>query len=51
MKTKPLMNREAVARAKGYDAGNESMRKAGRNKWSLADYQEAVRVQTEILEQ
>lgn len=34
---------ENLARAAAQDAGNRSMRKAGRKTWSREDYNEAVR--------
>jgi hypothetical protein len=36
-------SRHHVARAAGDDAGNASMRRAGKKKWSRADYNRAVR--------
>lgn len=38
----------ALARAAGQDAGNRSMRKAGRTTWSVADWNAAAEV-TETL--
>jgi hypothetical protein len=35
---------EAVCRAAGTDAGNRSMKRAGRTRWSEADFAEASRV-------
>jgi len=33
---------EPIARSAGWDAGNRSMKKAGRKKWSKKDYNVAV---------
>jgi hypothetical protein len=39
----------AIARAGGRDAGDRSMRKAGRKAWSWDDWNEAARVTNELL--
>lgn len=38
-----------LARAAALDAGNRSMRKAGRTSWSRADWNEAARVTNELM--
>lgn len=35
--------RYEIAHASGHDVANRSMRKAGRTKWSKADYNKAVK--------
>ena len=37
-----------LARAAGRDAGNQSMKRAGRKAWSHKDHAEAVRVYNEL---
>lgn len=39
---KPMALTLAMVYAAGHDAGNRSMRKAGRTKWSRADYNAAA---------
>jgi hypothetical protein len=40
-----------VARSAGEDAANRRMRKAGRRRWTLADYDHAVSVMSRVLDQ
>jgi hypothetical protein len=40
-----------IARAAGEDAANRRMRKAGRRRWTEADYNHAVNVMNHILAQ
>ena len=40
-----------IARAAGADAANRRMRKAGRHRWTAADYDHAVNVMHRVLEQ
>jgi hypothetical protein len=40
-----------IARAAGEDAANRRMRKAGRRRWTAADYDHAVAVMSRVLEQ
>jgi ribosomal protein L2 len=40
-----------VARSAGEDAANRRMRKAGRRRWTLADYDHAVSVMNRVLDQ
>lgn len=46
----PTISLHVVAFAAGTDAGNRSMRAAGRTKWNRADYNAAAREQARILE-
>lgn len=39
-----------IAHAAGWDAGNESMEKAGRTTWNEEDQREAVRVFNSVIE-
>lgn len=39
-----------LAHAAGWDAGNASMRKAGRTKWNRADYNLAARTTNRLLD-
>jgi hypothetical protein len=39
-----------IAHASGWDAGNRSMRKAGRSEWNEDDYNESIRVMNRLLE-
>lgn len=40
-----------IARSAGEDAANRRMRKAGRRRWTAADYDHAVTVMQRVLEQ
>ena len=40
-----------IARSAGEDAANRRMRKAGRRRWSVADYDHAVDVMNHVLGQ
>jgi hypothetical protein len=40
-----------IARSAGEDAANRRMRKAGRRRWTAADYDHAVDVMNRLLEQ
>jgi ribosomal protein L2 len=40
-----------IARSAGEDAANRRMRKAGRRRWTAADYDHAVTVMNRVLEQ
>ena len=40
-----------IARSAGEDAANRRMRKAGRRRWTAADYDHAVDVMNHLLEQ
>jgi ribosomal protein L2 len=40
-----------IARAAGEDAANRRMRKAGRRRWTAADYDHAVAVMNHVLAQ
>ena len=40
-----------IARAAGEDAANRRMRKAGRRRWTAADYEHAINVMNRLLEQ
>lgn len=37
------MTQQSLAHAAGWDAGNRSMRRAGRSRWNAEDYNAAVR--------
>lgn len=45
----PILTYE-IARAAGMDAGNASMRKNGRAKWNLADWNAAARVMGSLID-
>ena len=40
-----------IARSAGEDAANRCMRKAGRRRWTVADYDHAVNVMNHVLAQ
>ena len=45
----PILTYE-IARAAGMDAGNTSMRKDGRMKWNLVDWNAAARVTSRLID-
>ncbi len=47
--TKLIEPTPTLAHAAGWDAGNRSMREAGRTEWNEDDWNEAARIYTKIL--